>query len=384
MKNKTDTKKKVCLIYDFLTEFGGLEREIVNHAKMLKQEGYSVEILTCFYDQNVLDKMGFSKLKVTSICSIKTKSELLNLVFCFLGFNKLKDFDPDLFISYSFPSNYLIRKKHSKKLFYINHYPHFLYLSGKEAGEWARSTKGLKRKVSLLLGFLFRSYLKKLDKILLKQNDVNVVNSYFTQKRLKKIYKVNMKVIYPPVDPIFKPTKKLIKDKFIFCPGRIIPDKKYELLIKAMSYMKNKTPLYFSGQGEEGYKKHLLKLAKSLNVKLKFLGHLSTKSLVKYYSSALCCAFPTPKEDFGLVPAESLSCGTPCVAWNDGGGPTEQIINDVTGFLAKPYNLKDFAKKLDLCIENNLKKNKKKILSCAKRFSFTTIKNQFIREIKKI
>jgi len=375
---------KVCLIYDFLTELGGLEREIVNHARMLVQEGHDVEILTCFFDRGVLNKLGFNKLKVTNISLIKTRSEFLSLIFCFLGLNKLKKYNPDLFISYSFPSNYLIRNKCSKKLFYINHYPHFLYLSGLEAKEWAQSTVGLKRKISLLIGFFFRSYLKKLDKILVKKNNLNIVNSYFTQKRLKKIYETKMKVIYPPVDPVFKPSKKLIKDKFIFCPGRIIPDKKYELLIEAMFYMKNKTPLYLSGQGEKKYKKHLLELAKFYNVDLKFLGHLSTKSLIRYYSSALCCAFPTPKEDFGLVPAESLSCGTPCVAWNDGGGPTEQIINGVTGFLAKAYDLKDFSKKLDLCIEKNLKKNKKRILSCAKKFSFAIIKNQFIKEIKKI
>jgi hypothetical protein len=48
---------KICLIYDFLTEFGGLEREIVSHARMLKDEGFEVEVLTCFYEPETLKKI---------------------------------------------------------------------------------------------------------------------------------------------------------------------------------------------------------------------------------------------------------------------------------------------------------------------------------------
>src|SRR3989338_9109983 len=107
---------KVCLIYDFLTEYGGLERVMANHANMLKEQGFDIEILTCHYDKDVLKKMGFEGLKVTNISSIKTPSEFLSLALCFLGFNKIKNVKADIFLSYSFPSNFLIRKKIAKKV----------------------------------------------------------------------------------------------------------------------------------------------------------------------------------------------------------------------------------------------------------------------------
>ena len=37
---------KIYLVYDFLTESGGLEREMANHAKMLIEDGYDVQVLT--------------------------------------------------------------------------------------------------------------------------------------------------------------------------------------------------------------------------------------------------------------------------------------------------------------------------------------------------
>jgi len=99
----------------------------------------------------------------------------------------------------------------------------------------------------------------------------------------------------------------------------------------------------------------------------------------------LIFAFPTPNEDFGLVPAEAMACGTPVVIWGDGAGPTEQVIDGVSGYYAKPYNLKDFANKIDLAIESKIKKkNRRKIILASKKFSYNAIKKDFIKEIKKI
>jgi len=148
--------------------------------------------------------------------------------------------------------------------------------------------------------------------------------------------------------------------------------------------MKNKLPLYISGDGTNEYKNKLKELAKKKKVKLKFVDK-SLEKLIIYYTNAAIFAFSTPGEDFGLVPAESLSCGTPVVVWGDGAGPTEQVIDKVNGFLAKPYNKKDFASKLDLAIADKLKNtNKKKIISSARKFSYRQVKESFIKEIRRI
>jgi len=322
-----DRKKQVFLIYEFLSEQGGLERELINHANFLKNAGYDVKILTCHLDKKILGLLPFEGIDIEEITKFRTKYEALNLAICFFGLNTLRKYNPDLFISYSAPCNFLIRNKKTKRVNYINHFPHFLYLSGKEKIEWASSTQGVKRWLSVILSWIIGPWLRKIDKKLVKKNNLNFTNSQFTKTRIDKIYNLNTIVSYPPIDPKFANVSSKINQKYIFSSSRIIPDKKYDWLIKSVSYMKNKLPLFIAGHVEPDYKSKLLALAKTHNVKINFLGKLNMDDLNKYYSNAQVFAFSAPEEDFGLVPAEALICGSPVVVWNDGAGPTEQVIN---------------------------------------------------------
>jgi glycosyltransferase involved in cell wall biosynthesis len=372
-------------MYDFLTESGGLERLMSNHAKMLKEEGHKVEVLTYYYNKKVLQRTGFNGIKVNNISILKTKSELLNIFLSIflsaIGISKIKKHKTDLYITYSFPTNFAIRNKKIKKINYMNHYPNFLYLPKNERFLWAKSTKGVKGLIAIIVSSFFRKHLKKLDKKLVSKSNLNFANSNFTKNKLEKIYNKKIIVSYPPVSQIFRSSKKSLTQKYIFVAGRIIPDKKYELLINACSLMKNKLPLYISGEGSKIYIEKLKRLAKKREIDLIFVNN-SIEKLIIYYSNATIFAFPTPGEDFGLVPAESLSCGTPVVIWGDGSGPTEQIIDGINGYHSKPYNLKDFARNMDKIIENKIKlKNKRRILISAKKFSYNEVKKKFISEI---
>ena len=387
MDREKHRKKSIYLIYEFLSEQGGLERELIIHANFLKEEGYDVKILTCHLDKKILTLLPFQGIKVETISLIKTPFEWINMALCFLGLNKLGRYNPDTFISYSFPCSYLIKNKKTKKINYVNHYPHFLYLTGKEKIEWAVGTQGVKRRVAVIVSWLLGSYLRKTDRKLIRKNNLVFMNSQFTKKRLEKLYGLkNTIVSYPPLDRRFDtPGKENIKERFVFSSSRIIPDKKYELLIEAMSFTKKKIPLWLAGSVENSYKKSLEELARKKKVSLRFLGKLTTEQIKDYYSSAEVFAFPTPGEDFGLVPAESLACGTPVIVWGDGAGPTEQVIDGINGYHAKPYDLKDFARKIDLAIEKSLKrKNRKKILESAKKFSYQEVKKGFMKEVNKV
>ena len=248
---------KICLIYDFLTEYGGLERAMVNHANMLKEEGHDVEILTCHIDSDVLSKMNFGNIPIKNISLLKTPYEVISLSTCYLGLNNLKKIKADAFLSYSFPCNFMIRSKKAIKINYVNHFPHFLYFTEKDKKQWSASTHGIKRKISVIMSWFIGSWLKSLDKKLILINDLNFVNSKFTKKGLEKLYSTEFVLSYPPLDPIFKPTKNLINEKFIFSSSRLVPGKKYEWLIESCSHMKNKLPLYLSGQVDPIYQKNL-------------------------------------------------------------------------------------------------------------------------------
>jgi glycosyltransferase involved in cell wall biosynthesis len=374
---------KIALVYEFLSEAGGLERLMVNHAEFLIEEGHEVLILIAHKGLKIDDILPkSSKLEVIEIPKFKTKNQIWNMATSFFGMNILNKINPDLFITYSFPANFLIKNKIQKKIDYLSHFPNFLYLPRKDLKKWAI---GIERKLAIILRILMGNYLRKLDKKIIKKNSLILANSNFTKKRVNKLYRENIVVNFPSISKNIKLSKNLFEEKFVFSCGRIIPDKKYELAIDALALTTTKYPFYLSGPGNKEYVNTLLKYAKKKGVNLKYLGKVSTEKLIQFYSSAQVFLFPTPEEDFGMVPAESLICGTPCIVWGDSAGPTEQIIDGLNGFHAKPYDISDFAKKIDKIINTNFKeKNKKKIISSAKKFSAKEIKKFFINEVNKV
>jgi glycosyltransferase involved in cell wall biosynthesis len=73
---------------------------------------------------------------------------------------------------------------------------------------------------------------------------------------------------------------------------------------------------------------------------LGYIGNPKIKSLV--FSAADLFVFPSRAESFGQVILESLACGTPVVAQNIGPIP-ELVRPGLTGYLAEPENVSDFA-----------------------------------------
>jgi Glycosyl transferases group 1 len=69
-----------------------------------------------------------------------------------------------------------------------------------------------------------------------------------------------------------------------------------------------------------------------LPTNVEVLGKLTTRELRELYSNARFTAFPFTEEPFGLVPIESMACGTPVLTYGRQ-GPGETVLHDRTGWL---------------------------------------------------
>ena len=80
-----------------------------------------------------------------------------------------------------------------------------------------------------------------------------------------------------------------------------------------------------------------------LGFPIHYVGRLSDDiSLAVLYSAADVTVTPSMQEAFGMTASESMACGTPVVAFG-ASGPLDVISHKVDGYLAKPYEVEDFA-----------------------------------------
>ena len=101
----------------------------------------------------------------------------------------------------------------------------------------------------------------------------------------------------------------------------------------------------------------------------------NTILLAKYYSCADIFLYPSLADSFGLVVAESMSCGTPVLTFETGGIP-EIIEHKKNGYVAKYGDLEDLEKGLDYLL--NLGSLETDIMS---KDSIEKIKNNFTKEM---
>lgn len=230
------------------------------------------------------------------------------------------------------------------------------------------------------------SYLRNWDRIAAQRPDVMVGISRAVQKRIKRYYKRNSSLIYPPVDlerfkigkilgknfSAAKKDKGAIGEAFYLFVGRLVPYKRVDLVIDAFN--KLGYPLVVVGKGSE--EKRLRSSAKE---NIRFVKDLSDEELAACYQKALALVFPG-EEDFGLVVVESLASGTPVIAYKKGGA-LDIVEDGKTGVF---FN----SQKVEAIVEavkrfESLSFKRKDLIESARRFSKERFKKEFLDLVNK-
>lgn len=128
--------------------------------------------------------------------------------------------------------------------------------------------------------------------------------------RVKKYYRREAEVIYPPVD-VGAAQPSGISEDYYLVVGQLVSYKRVDLAIEACNRLHR--PLRIVGMGEEY--RHLRRRAGS---SVSFLGSLSDAEVRDQYSRCRALLFPG-EEDFGMVPVEAQAAGRPVIAFGKGG-----------------------------------------------------------------
>ena len=153
--------------------------------------------------------------------------------------------------------------------------------------------------------------------------------------------------------------------------GRIIPEKGTHLAIEAAR--KAKIHLVIAGRIEDR-QYFAEEIEPHLGRGVEYVGHLEQQELVELLqSAAVTLCTPVWYEPFGLVVIESLSCGTPVVAFDR--GAMSEILDCQTGVLVPPNDTDAMAEGIKQAKRLSRYSCRKLVLE---RFSLETMLNKYV------
>ena len=141
--------------------------------------------------------------------------------------------------------------------------------------------------------------------------DEFVAISQFIARRIRKTYRRDSTVIYPPVDTeFFTPGEE--REDFYLTVSRLVPYKRVDLIVEAFAAMPNRR-LVVIGDGPEARK-----VRSKAGPNVTVLGHQSVEAVRENLRRCRGFIFAA-EEDFGIAPLEAQACGAPVIAYGRGG-----------------------------------------------------------------
>ncbi|MBT3834886.1 glycosyltransferase [Candidatus Peribacteria bacterium] len=334
---------RVALVHELLTMRGGAERLFKTVSDMFPE----APIYTLLYDKKKLGDWFSQERIITS--KLQKFAFSYNHHLYLRRFPKaiesfdFSDFDVVISSSSAFAHG-IITKGRTKHICYVNSPARYL---------WDRTHDVIDKANTGILGPIKKKYLentfhklRQWDCYAADRPDVILSASKEVQKRVELYWRRESEVVYPCVDdfwlaPEMNNEKCIMNNfgKYFLIVSTLVPYKRIEIAIEACE--KAGASLKIVGEGPD--KKRLMKLAGNHT---EFLGYKTHEEVRDLYTNAKATLFPG-EEDFGLVPLESMSCGTPVIAYEKGGA-LETILENQTGeFFQDPDQLELIIKNFD-------------------------------------
>lgn len=381
---------KFLIIHNTLNPVGGLEINILRYSQLLLRREHKLTFVTSDHSPRINEfgrfRVGVSHYSFEDLFQ-NSYRRLTNLVKIQLKARRLDEIvlaeNPDVAFLHTSINHYIVSKL-AKRIPVVKfvHTPWFYCPSGmryfKSQGRicdirpgsrclWGSDNLGCFYTVDATK-ISIESAIRRITDIYLNRMVVSkgvhaiAANSRFCKRELAQLMngatlrKIN--VVYPPIDipseevATFEKTNKLKRILFV---GRFTFFKGAEDLISALKVLSVQYQATFVGDGPERLRVEELVSQGRLTDKIQFTGWVNYRSLRNFYESHDLVVMPSLwPELFGQVGAQAGAYGRPAVAY-DVGGISEWLLDGKTGYLAKPGDPRDLARKIDLCLSDDKK-----------------------------
>lgn len=307
---------RIVLVHDYLVQYGGAERVLEALCELFPR----APIYTMVYDKKSMRGAFKDHIIRTSFLQKIPLARSKHRLFPLLMPLAIEEFDLskyDLVIS---TSNSYAKGINARSI-------HICYCHTPMRYAWDDCHKylrefGYPRFLKRLVPFAM-NYIRLWDRISAERVTHYIANSQCVADRIKKYYRKDSTVIYPPVDISRFYISKEIRDYFLII-SRLLPYKRFDIAVQAFKELK--IPLKIIGEGPD--EKRLKKIAEGVP-SIEFLGRLPDNEVTEYFSKCQAFVFPS-EEDFGIVQVEAMACGRPVIAYR-AGGALEIVVDGKTG-----------------------------------------------------
>jgi glycosyltransferase involved in cell wall biosynthesis len=182
--------------------------------------------------------------------------------------------------------------------------------------------EGFGRGVNALLPAVV-ALLRRWDYAAAQRVDHFIAISTEVRERIRRFYRRESVIIYPPVDTArFQPAAS--HDDFYLVLSRLVPYKRIDLAVQACRQLRR--PLVVAGEGRDRQRLQALAGAEAT-----FLGRVGDERAADLLARCKALLFPGV-EDFGIAPLQAQAAGRPVIAYA-AGGALDTVIEGRTGVL---------------------------------------------------
>ena len=309
---------KIALVHDYLSQDGGAERVL----RVFHEIWPDAPIFVQFFDREKTH-LGFDDCDVRSSFIEKLPfwknhyQWYLPLMPKAVESYDLLEFDVVLSSTSAYAKGILTREDAA----------HICYCHTPTRYLWSESENYIKNlkypsPIKALLPPLF-DWLRQWDATVARARvDQFIANSKTVSSRIEQYYGKESVVIHPPLELSCPVTTSIPDEPYFLAGGRLVPYKRFDLIIDVFNRLGWKLKIFGSGREE-------IKLKAMAGPTIEFLGHVADEEKCGLYAGAQAYIHPQ-EEDFGITVIESQMMGTPVIAYQRGGA-TESVIDGVTG-----------------------------------------------------